>query len=61
MAARDEITIQCRTRDLDAADRVLDAISDGGRRILTDWIEKRRRTIVAFVPEQEIETFRLPR
>jgi hypothetical protein len=56
-----EITIDCRTKDLDAADRVMDALTEEGRTILSVWIEKRRRTVVAFVAESDLETFKLPR
>jgi hypothetical protein len=59
--ALDAITIDCRTKDLDAADRVMDALTDEGRTTLAAWIEKRRRAIVAFVAEGEMETFKLPR
>lgn len=56
-----DITIDCRTKDLDAADRVLDTLSPEGRALVEAWLDRRRRSIVAFVPEQDIEMFKLPR
>jgi hypothetical protein len=59
--ALDELTIECRTQDLDAADRVMDAISDEGRRILSQYIEARRHSMSMLVPDRELRTYRLPR
>jgi hypothetical protein len=59
--ALDDITIDCRAKDLDAADRVLDAMSEEGRQILTAWLEKSRRSMTMLVPEHELATYRLPR
>lgn len=59
--ALDELTIECRVKDLDAADRVLDALSEEGRTSLQAWLERKRRGMTAFVPSRDRETFRLPR
>jgi len=59
--ALDDITIDCRAKDLDAADRVLDAVSEEGRQILAAWLEKHRKSMTIFVPEHELATYRLPR
>lgn len=59
--ALDDLTIDCRAQDLDAADRVLDAVSDEGRRILTEYIESRRHSMSMLVPDRELRTYRLPR
>jgi len=56
-----EVEIECRSKDLDAADRVMDGLSPEGRTTLAAWIEKGRRTIVMFVPSQDMATYRLPR
>jgi hypothetical protein len=59
--ALDDLTIQCRSEDLDAADRVMDAVSDEGRRILSEYIESRRHSMSMLVPDRELKTYRLPR
>ena len=59
--ALDDLTIECRSHDLDAADRVMDALSDEGRRILADYIESRRHSMSMLVPDRELKTYRLPR
>ena len=59
--ALDELAISCRTQDLDAGDRVMDGLSDDGRRILGDYIEARRRSMSMLVPDRELKTYRLPR
>jgi hypothetical protein len=60
-AALDEILIDCRTQVLDAADRVLDAVSDEGRQILLDYHESHRRSTSVLVPQSQLKNFRLPR
>jgi hypothetical protein len=59
--AIDDVTIACRVKDLDAAERVLDGISDDGRLLLQAWLDEQRRGITVFVPKHEIKVFRLPR
>ncbi len=59
--ALDDLTIECRSQDLDAADRVMDAVSDEGRRILTQYVESRRHSMSMLVPDRELKTYRLPR
>jgi hypothetical protein len=59
--ALDEVAIECRTQDLDAADRVVDAVSEEGRRILSQYIESRRHSMSMLVPDRELKTYRLPR
>jgi hypothetical protein len=60
-AALDEILIECRTEVLDAADRVLDAVSDEGRQVLLDYHESHRRSTSVLVPQSQLRNFRLPR
>lgn len=60
-AALDELLIECRTADLDAGDRVLDALSVEGRQIFTTYLERRRRSVTVLVPNREVKNFRLPR
>lgn len=59
--ALDELTIECRSHDLDAADRVMDGLSGEGRRILSQYIESRRHSMSLLVPDRELKTYRLPR
>lgn len=56
-----EVTLDCRTKDLDAADRVLDALSEDGRQAVLSWVERLRRSTTVFVPAGDAEIFRLPR
>jgi hypothetical protein len=60
-AALDEVLIDCRTQVLDASDRVMDSISQDGRQILATYIERRRHSTSALVPQRELKNFRLPR
>jgi hypothetical protein len=59
--AIDDVTIGCRTRDLDAGDRVVDELSEEGRIVLQAWLDQQRRGMTVFVPERQIRVFRLPR
>lgn len=59
--ALDELTIECRVKDLDAADRVLDALSEEGRVAMQSWLESGRRTTTAYVPIRDKNLFKLPR
>lgn len=59
--ALDDVTIGCRTRDLDAAERVLDAISEEGRVVLQAWLDEQRRGMTILVPERDVRVFKLPR
>jgi hypothetical protein len=59
--AIDDVTIGCRVRDLDAADRVVDGLSEEGRIALQEWLDQQRRGMTVFVPEREVGLFRLPR
>jgi hypothetical protein len=61
MIALDDLIIDCRTRDLDASDRVMDALSEEGRQILSAYTERCRRSTSSVVPNRELKTFRLPR
>lgn len=56
-----DVTLDCRTKDLDAADRVLDGLSEGGRQTVLAWIERLRRSTTVFVPVGDADIFKLPR
>jgi hypothetical protein len=60
-SALDDVLIECRTMDLDAGDRVLDALSPEGRQVFTTYLERRRRSMSVLVPDREVKNFRLPR
>lgn len=59
--ALDEVTIECRTKDLEAGDRVLDALTEDGRAAVLQWLERRRRNMIALVPVRDRDLFKLPR
>jgi hypothetical protein len=60
-AALDDVLIECRTQNLEAGDRVMDGLSAEGRQILGTYLERRRRSTSALVPQRELKNFRLPR
>ena len=59
--ALDDVLIGCRSLVLEAADRVLDQMSEDGRRLLENYHERRRRSASALVSNRELKNFRLPR
>ena len=56
-----EVSLECRTVDLEAAENVLTQLSGEGRNSLRTFAEKIRRTITISVPAHELAFFRLPR
>jgi hypothetical protein len=55
------IVLGCRTKTLEARDKLLAALSPDGQFALLQWIERRRANIGSFVPEGDLEYFKLPR
>lgn len=51
----------CRERDLEASDRVLEALGEKGREAMTTFIEHQRRIATLFVPSSELDSYMRPR
>ncbi len=55
-----EVTVECRCRDLEARDRLLDSLSSQGRAHLRAWAESIRRGMRVYWPANDIEQFKRP-
>lgn len=55
------LLVECNAAVLDAADRVVDALSEEGRVACHVWLERRRRSTTLLVPESDLKVYALPR
>lgn len=55
-----DVTLDCRYRDLEARDRLLDSLSPEGRVNLRAWAEGIRRGMTVYCPANDLEQFKRP-